>query len=320
MWRPVDLGFGISLIDLYDLQTAQRTGAYVFHEEEVTIIETSASPSIPHLLKGLEELSIDLKDVKNIIVTHIHLDHAGGAGVLLKHCPNARVFVHPKGMRHLADPSRLIEGAKAVYGEKFDALFDPIVPIPEDRLVIKEDGETLQIGEDRTLTFLHTPGHANHHFSIYDEKSNGIFTGDTAGVFYPQLLSYDVELYLPSTSPNQFDPEAMQASIKRFMSLHPERIYFGHFGMSTHVQTVWDQLHYWLPIFVQIGRDIVNKQKNQSFIEKTEAVFQLLFDNVQTFLRKQQVPDNADVYKILQLDLQVCAMGLVDYIEKQKSN
>lgn len=320
MWRPVDLGFGISLIDLYDLQTAQRTGAYVFHEEGVTIIETSASPSIPHLLKGLEELSIDLKDVKNIIVTHIHLDHAGGAGVLLKHCPNARVFVHPKGMRHLADPSRLIEGAKAVYGEKFDALFDPIVPIPEDRLVIKEDGETLQIGEDRTLTFLHTPGHANHHFSIYDEKSNGIFTGDTAGVFYPQLLSYDVELYLPSTSPNQFDPEAMQASIKRFMSLHPDRIYFGHFGMSTHVQTVWDQLHYWLPIFVQIGRDIVDKQKDKSFTEKTEAVFQLLFDNVQTFLRKRQVPDNADVYKVLQLDLQVCAMGLVDYIEKQKSN
>lgn len=320
MSQPVDLGFGISLIDLYDLQTAQRTGAYVFHEEEVTIIETSASPSIPHLLKGLEELSIDLKDVKNIIVTHIHLDHAGGAGVLLKHCPNACVFVHPKGMRHLADPSRLIEGAKAVYGEKFDALFDPIVPIPEDRLIVKEDGETLQIGEDRTLTFLHTPGHANHHFSIYDEKSNGIFTGDTAGVFYPQLLSYDVELYLPSTSPNQFDPEAMQASIKRFMSLHPDRIYFGHFGMSTHVQTVWDQLHYWLPIFVQIGRDIVDKQKDKSFTEKTEAVFQLLFDNVQTFLRKRQVPDNADVYKLLQLDLQVCAMGLVDYIEKQKSN
>ncbi|MGG3956640.1 MBL fold metallo-hydrolase [Bhargavaea massiliensis] len=320
MSQPVDLGFGISLIDLYDLQTAQRTGAYVFREEEVTIIETSASPSIPHLLKGLEELSIDLKDVKNIIVTHIHLDHAGGAGVLLKHCPNARVFVHPKGMRHLADPSRLIQGAKAVYSEKFDALFDPIVPIPEDRLIVKEDGETLQIGEDRTLTFLHTPGHANHHFSIYDEKSNGIFTGDTAGVFYPQLLSYDVELYLPSTSPNQFDPEAMQASIKRFMSLHPDRIYFGHFGMSTHVQTVWDQLHYWLPIFVQIGRDIVDKQKDKSFTEKTEAVFQLLFDNVQTFLRKRQVPDNADVYKVLQLDLQVCAMGLVDYIEKQKSN
>lgn len=320
MWRPVDLGFGISLIDLYDLQTAQRTGAYVFHEEEVTIIETSASPSIPHLLKGLEELSIDLKDVKNIIVTHIHLDHAGGAGVLLKHCPNARVFVHPKGMRHLADPSRLIEGAKAVYGEKFDALFNPIVPILEDRLIAKEDGETLQIGKDRTLTFMHTLGHANHHFSIYDPKSNGIFTGDTAGVFYPQLLSYDVELYLPSTSPNQFDPEAMQASIKRFMSLHPDRIYFGHFGMSTHVQTVWDQLHYWLPIFVQIGRDIVDKQKDKSFTEKTEAVFQLLFDNVQTFLRKRQVPDNADVYKVLQLDLQVCAMGLVDYIEKQKSN
>ncbi|MED0685471.1 MBL fold metallo-hydrolase [Anoxybacillus ayderensis] len=318
MGQPVDLGFGISLIDLYDLQTAQRTGAYVFHEEEVTIIETSASPSIPHLLKGLEALSIDLHDVKNIIVTHIHLDHAGGTGLLLKHCPNARVFVHPKGMRHLADPSRLIAGAKAVYGQSFDALFDPIVPIPEERLIVKEDGETLQIGKNRTLTFLHTPGHANHHFSIYDQKSNGIFTGDTAGVFYPQLLSYGVELYLPSTSPNQFDPEAMRASIERFMTLRPERIYFGHFGMSTHTQVVWNQLHYWLPLFVQIGYDVVNEQMNLSFTEKTEAVSNRLFDHIQTFLRKQQVLDDADVYKILQLDLQVCAMGLVDYMEKQK--
>ncbi|CUA80318.1 MBL fold metallo-hydrolase [Anoxybacillus suryakundensis] len=318
MSQPVDLGFGISLIDLYDLQTPHRTGAYVFREEEVTIIETSESPSIPYLLKGLEALSIDLRDVKNIIVTHIHLDHAGGAGLLLQHCPNARVFVHPKGMRHLADPSRLIQGAKAVYGEKFDALFDPIVPIPEDRLIVKEDGETLQIGKDRTLTFLHTPGHANHHFSIYDEKSNGIFTGDTAGVFYPQLLSYGVELYLPSTSPNQFDPEAMQTSLKKFMAFRPERIYFGHFGMSTHVQGVWEQLLRWLPIFVQTGHEIVNEQKDQSFTEKTEAVFKRLFNIIQTFLRKQQVPDDADVYKLLQLDLQVCAMGLVDYAENKK--
>ncbi|MBW7651749.1 MBL fold metallo-hydrolase [Anoxybacillus sp. ST4] len=318
MTKPVDLGFSISLIDLYDLQTAQRTGAYVFQEEEVTIIETSASPSIPHLIKGLEALSIKLHDVKNIIVTHIHLDHAGGAGVLLQHCPNARVFVHPKGMRHLADPSRLIQGAKAVYGEKFDALFDPIVPIPEDRLIAKEDGETLQIGKDRTLTFMHTPGHANHHFSIYDPKSNGIFTGDTAGVFYPQLLSYYVELYLPSTSPNQFDPEAMLASIERFKALRPGRIYFGHFGMSQQVQTVWEQLHYWLPIFVQVGNEVVSEQANQSFTEKTEAVFNRLFEIVRTFLRKQQVPDDADVYQLLQLDLQVCAMGLVDYVEKQK--
>ncbi len=127
-----------------------------------------------------------------------------------------------------------------------------------------------------------------------------------------------MELYLPSTSPNQFDPEAMLASIERFKALRPGRIYFGHFGMSQQVQTVWEQLHYWLPIFVQVGNEVLSEQANQSFTEKTEAVFNRLFEIVRTFLRKQQVPDDADVYQLLQLDLQVCAMGLVDYVEKQK--
>jgi glyoxylase-like metal-dependent hydrolase (beta-lactamase superfamily II) len=316
MQKPMDLGYGISLIDVYDLGVAQRTGTYVFHEEELTIIETSASPSIPYLLKGLEALGLEAKNIKNIIVTHIHLDHAGGVGLLLEKCPNANVFVHPKGKRHLADPSRLIQGAKAVYREKFDELYNPILPVPEERLFTMEDGDTLQIGEHRTLTFLHTPGHANHHFSIYDSRSNGIFTGDTAGVFYPQLLDYGVELYLPSTSPNQFNPKAMLDSIERFENLNIDRIYFGHFGMSENPSAVFEQLRYWLPKFVEVEEKVTKENPNASFEEKTNAIFNGLFEMIRTFLDKRRIPHEADVYEIINLDLSVCAMGIADYFQK----
>lgn len=163
----------------------------------------------------MEQLGFSLAQVKYIIVTHIHLDHAGGAGLLVKECPHAKVVVHPKGKRHLINPKKLAAGARAIYGESFSELFDPIVPIAEERLLIKEDGDTLQIGPNCSLEFLDTPGHAKHHFSIYDPISNGMFTGDTVGIRYQQLINEGVGLFLPSTSPNQFSPHDMKSSIER---------------------------------------------------------------------------------------------------------
>ncbi|MBU8880139.1 MBL fold metallo-hydrolase [Bacillus sp. FJAT-29790] len=317
MQKTKDLGLGVSLIDLFDLGKEKRTGTYVLHEEELTIIETSASPSIPYLLKGLELLGIDPKDIKNIIVTHIHLDHAGGVGLLLESCPNAHVIVHPRGERHLADPSRLIQGAKAVYGSQFDVLFDPILPVPEDRLVVKEDGDTLQIGENRTLTFMDTPGHAKHHFSIHDSFSNGVFTGDTIGVFYPQLLPQGVELYLPSTSPNQFDPEAMLQSLERIEALKIDRIYFGHYGMSTNPHRVSEQIRFWLPKFMATGEKVWLQNLNSTEDEKNDALFQALFEEVSSYLTEKNVSLEQDIYEIIKLDLTVGSMGVIDYFRRR---
>lgn len=313
-----DLGFGVSLIDAFDLAKERRTGSYVIKAEEITIIETSASPSIPYVLKGLKELGIELGLVKNIIVTHIHLDHAGGVGLLLQHCPNANVIVHPRGKRHLADPSRLILGAKAVYGNKFDDLFEPILPVPEERLVIKEDGDTLQIGEGRVLTFYDTPGHANHHFSIHDSLSNGIFTGDTIGVYYPQIFDHGVELFLPSTSPNQFNPKAMLDSMKRISSLHAERIYFGHYGMTDNPKGVYEQIEYWLSIFMDTGERVWADRGTSSFETKQEALFQQLFKKVKQFLSEKAIVLEGEISEIIQLDLSVGSMGIIDYLDKQK--
>lgn len=316
--NAIDLGYNISLIDTVDLGKERRTGSYVLHAEELTIIETSASPSIPYVLKGLVELGIDLEKVKNIIVTHIHLDHAGGVGLLLKYCPNANVIVHPRGKRHLADPSKLILGAKAVYGDKFDELFDPILPIPEDRLIIKNDKDVLKIGEERTLTFYDTPGHAKHHFSIHDSLSNGIFTGDTIGVYYPQLIEQGIELYLPSTSPNQFDPDVMLHSLDRIAKLHVDRIYFGHYGMSEIPDNVYEQIKYWLPIFVSAGKKVWEEYTNESLYTKQNALFQALFSEVSRYATENNFVIEGDVLDIIQLDLNVCSMGILDYLAKQE--
>ncbi|MFC0298485.1 MBL fold metallo-hydrolase [Geobacillus jurassicus] len=318
MTKPVDLGHRISLIDLYDLRMPQRTGTYVLHEENLAIIETGPSPSVSHLLAGLKALHIDPAEIRYIIVTHIHLDHAGGVGLLLQHCPNATVVVHPKGKRHLADPSRLIAGAKAVYGAQFEALFDPIVPVPEERLIVKEDGETLELSAERTLVFYDTPGHANHHFSIYDSYSHSVFTGDTIGVFYPQLREAGLKFCLPSTSPNQFNPAEMEQSAERLEKLNPSRIYFGHFGMLDDPQEAFRQLRLWLPKFVAAGKEAIDRHPEAPAAEQAKIAAQMLRNDITAFLNEHGVPSSSPAYAAIELDLQVCAMGLIDYWHKQR--
>ena len=314
MKKPVQLTENVFLIDDFDLSMPERTGTYVLTEDKVTLIETSASPSIPHILEGLQALGISPGEISYIIVTHIHLDHAGGAGLMVQHCPNAKVIVHPKGARHLADPSRLIMGAKAVYGEKFSELFDPIVAIPEDRLMIKDDGETLKLSEKLTLKFLDTPGHANHHFSIYHPLSNGIFSGDTAGIFYPQLDRESIEFYLPTTSPNQFDPEKMLQSISTFKALEIERIYFGHYGMSENPAEAFRQVESWLEVFIVEAKNIVTEEKHPQ--KQVEQITQRLYDKIKTHLSQRGLPDKHPIYELLYLDVNVSAMGLAHYLNK----
>ncbi|WP_226038515.1 MBL fold metallo-hydrolase [Aquibacillus saliphilus] len=320
MSQLADLGGNVSFIELFDLGLEKRTGSYILHEDELTIIETSASPSIPYLLEGLDRLNIDTKEIKYIIVTHIHLDHAGGAGLLLEKCPNATVIVHPRGKRHLGNPTNLIQGARAVYGDTFDELFDPILAIPEDRLISKEDGETLKIGENRTLTFFDTPGHAKHHFSIHDSYSNGIFTGDTIGVFYPHTIAHGFEFVLPSTSPNQFDPSAMLKSLERIEQLNVGQIYFGHYGKSQHPTSIYQQIRYWLPKFVEVGEQVMAEKVDASIKTKTDAISTNLLIMISEFLDEKGIERTNEVYKHIKLDAQICAMGIVDYLEKNKSN
>ncbi|PFA68859.1 MBL fold metallo-hydrolase [Bacillus sp. AFS015802] len=301
----------ISLVDLMDLSLKERTGSYILNEEALTIIETSASPSIPHLKKGLSKLNINPEDIQYIILTHIHLDHAGGAGLFLKECPNAEIIVHPKGKRHLIDPSRLISGAKAVYGEKFDELFHPIIPIPEDRILVMGQGESLSIGDTCTLTFYHTPGHANHHLSIHDSVSNGMFTGDTCGI---QYTIGSKRFYFPSTSPNQFDPKQMKESIRMYRNLHLDRLYFGHYGVTEEVSFALSEVDKWLDLFMKKSEEMYSSHVTMK--ENVSTITSALFDLTKHELVQKGIDPLNPVFSLLELDMNVSAMGIVDYFIK----
>ncbi|WP_099156619.1 MBL fold metallo-hydrolase [Virgibacillus ndiopensis] len=309
--NPIQIDDRIHIIDGFDLGVSERTGIYVINETALTLVETGPSPSVRHIKKGLEFLGFSLEEVKYIIVTHIHLDHAGGAGLLLKECPNAKVVVHPKGERHLIDPKRLKAGARAVYGESFEELFEPIIPIPSDRLLVKGEGDSLQIGQSCTLEFLDTPGHAKHHFSIYDPVSNGIFTGDTVGIRYDQLVNDGVDLFLPTTSPNQFDPDAMRSAIDRIQEKDVDRIYYGHFGMTEKVDEALRQVADWLTIFEKEGQQVAAEGKGYD-----ELAGRLLY-RVKEYLRTLLIEDEHPVYVLINLDMQVSALGIVDYLQRK---
>ncbi|WAA09900.1 MBL fold metallo-hydrolase [Fervidibacillus albus] len=308
--EPIALDHRIYLIDGFDMKIPRRTGTYVIDEEQLTIVETGPSPSVKYIRQGIEKIGRSLNDLKYVIVTHIHLDHAGGAGLLLQNSPNAQVVVHPRGARHLADPRRLMAGARAIYGDRFSDFFDPVIPIPEDRIVIKGEGDTLKIGPNRELEFLDTPGHARHHFSIYDPISNGLFTGDTAGIRYEQLAREGIDFYLPSTSPNHFDPEAMKQSIRRFERMNLSRIYFGHFGMTEQPNIALQHVSDWLDVFMEEANRTVREKKGYGVLADR------MLNKVKQALDQRGVQRNHDVYTLLQLDMTINALGIMDYYQK----
>ncbi|WP_067726488.1 MBL fold metallo-hydrolase [Oceanobacillus damuensis] len=309
---PIRLDSRIHLIDGFDLDVSNRTGTYVIKEDNLTLIETGPSPSIKYIKAGLSDLGHSLDEVKYIILTHIHLDHAGGAGLLIRECPNAEIIVHPRGKRHLVDPKKLAAGARAVYGESFSELFDPILPIAEDRLLIKGEGDTLEIGQNCILEFWDTPGHAKHHLGIYDPVSNGMFTGDTAGVRYEQLVPDGVDLILPSTSPNHFNPNDMETSIDRFRKKNLDRIYYGHFGMTENPDQALNQVSGWLEVFMEVGEQAVIEGRGY------DTVSQRLLERIRLHLREKGIDDDHEVYILINLDLQVGSLGIIDYFKKLK--
>ena len=205
--------------------------SFLMKEGENSIfIETNTSKSIPYLLKELENQSLKKENVKYIIITHVHLDHAGGTSELLKHCPNATVLAHPKAAPHIISPERLVKSSQQVYGEeKFLELYGKIEPVPSDRVKTINDGDTLEFG-NRKLTFLHTRGHANHHFVIFDSGTNSIFTGDSFGMGYKNLQLGSKPFLFPSTTPTDYNYEEAIKSIDRIIHTNAERAYLTHFG------------------------------------------------------------------------------------------
>ncbi len=197
---------------------------------EVALVDAGHGRGVSRILQALEEEGVAPEAVRWLVVTHVHLDHAGGAGSLLRALPRATLVAHPRGAPHLVDPGRLVAGARAVYGEeRFEALHGEVVPAPAERVRQASEGTCLPLGEVE-LRILDTPGHARHHLCVHVPALEAVFTGDTFGLAYPELAGPQGPLLFPTTSPVQFDPEALVASIGRLATLGARRAWLTHFG------------------------------------------------------------------------------------------
>lgn len=234
---------------------------------EAAFIEANTTHSVPRLMKALAQAGLAPEAVKYVIVTHAHLDHAGGTSALMKACPNATLLAHPRAARHLIDPSRLVASAMTVYGEQaFEALYGTIEAIDAKRVRSMEEGEQVTLGK-ATLQFLHTRGHANHHFVVHDQLDEVVYTGDTFGLVYPALQRAKRFAY-PSTSPTDFDGAAAIASVQRIVDLKPKAVALTHFGEFEDVKPIADQLITWLELSTKLADEGAKSGDEQGTLEQ----------------------------------------------------
>jgi len=228
---PREIAPGVVLVDTGYVRPRLAAAYLVRGRDSAAVVETGSSASVPRILAALAAQGLAPGDVSHVVVTHVHLDHAGGAGALLRELPRARLVVHPRGARHLVDPSKLVAGTIEVYGEeRFRALYGELVPVPAGRVVEAPDGFTLDLG-GRPLRALDAPGHARHHFVLHDAATRGFFTGDSFGISYRETDSAAGPFLFPTTTPVQLDPPALHATIDRMLAERPARMYLTHYGV-----------------------------------------------------------------------------------------
>jgi len=290
--------------------------AYLMREgDRAAFVETNTTHAVPKLLAALEAEGLQPEAVDWVIITHVHLDHAGGASALMEACPNATLLAHPRAARHAIDPSKLVASAQQVYGEEtFASLYGEIRPIDEARVRTLDDGETLRWGA-RTLTFLHTRGHANHHFCVLDSKTNAIFTGDAFGLVYPRLQHHGL-FAIPSTSPTDFDAPAAKASLDRIVATGADRAYLTHFGGHEQLEGIAGQLHRQLDVYGGIVAQALADEIDEDALDTfCEARVRALFDQL---LETHGLADDGGAREILKTDMELNAQGVAFAVKKAR--
>ena len=245
--------------EVYGLDTQMHgyegiTSAYLIRADRPCLIETGTARSAPVVAEALELLGVGAADLATVVVTHIHLDHAGGVGDIAALYPNAEIVVHERGARHLVDPGRLMRSARMVYGSALDDLFGPLLPTAAERVRTLDERGEIDLGAGRRLTTYHSPGHAQHHVGLLDSQSGDLYVGDAAGIYIP-----DVETYLPGTPPPDFDLTTALASLQLFASLQPERLLFSHFGPvnspAIGLERAMEEMQLWVALVRDARRD-----------------------------------------------------------------
>ena len=221
-----EIGPGVHQVDTLLGGWERVTAGYLVDGPAPVLVETGSQTSVPSLLSTLDAVGIAANDLSAVIVTHIHLDHAGGVGDVAAAFPDATVYVHERGARHLVDPSKLVASAAMVYGDLLDTLYGRLTPTEASRVRVLDDGATVDVGGGRTLTAVDSPGHAKHHLAVHDSESGILFAGDAVGVRLP-----DAGVLRPSTPPPDFDLDQALASLKKFAARRPTGVALAHFGL-----------------------------------------------------------------------------------------
>jgi len=310
MESVLDIADGIKVIDSGYIRQEMAAIYLLRQGDKIAIIETGTKYSIPKIRQAIEKEELDFSSVAYVIPTHVHLDHAAGAGELMKLCPNAQLVIHPRGARHMADPSKLIAGTVAVYGEeKFNQLYGDIVPIDSNRIIEADDNFVLDFG-GRELKFIDTPGHARHHFCIWDRMTESMFTGDTFGISYRDFDNGDEIYIFPTTTPIQFDPYELINSVNKLMKYKPKRICLTHFGAIKPKNKVVEQLIDGINFMSSLGIEYAAQDNAEEKIQNA------MMDYFLQELQKMGFTDQDSCREKLKFDVELNTQGLIYWQQK----
>lgn len=301
----------IHAVDTHYMRSGLDASHLVLEGGRAAFVDTGPTSAVPHLLAALAAHDVGPEQVDLVLLTHVHLDHAGGAGVLLRSLPNATVVIHPRGARHMIDPRKLIEGSVGVYGEdKFRELYGEIAPIPAERVLVAEEGTRLRLA-GREFEFIHTPGHALHHYCIVDRAADAIFSGDNFGISYRDLDTERGAFIYPTTTPVQFDPEAMHASLDRIMSYRPRAIYLTHYSRVTELGRLAADLHTCVDGFVAIAK------RHSAAADRGVRIRQDMFEFLSERLDAHGFPRDAALRReIVGFDVELNTQGLEVWLDR----
>jgi glyoxylase-like metal-dependent hydrolase (beta-lactamase superfamily II) len=308
--RTHDFDHGITAIDTDYVRPMLDASHLIVEEGRAAFVDTGVNDSVPLLIAALRQKDLDVDDVEYVFLTHVHLDHAGGAGRLMQRLPRARAVLHPRGAPHMVDPAKLVKGSEAVYGkERVRQMYGDIAAIPKERIHVVADDEELSLG-NRVLRCLFTEGHARHHYCLADPASNGVFTGDSFGISYRDFDTAAGEFIFPTTTPVHFDPPEAHKAIDRIMALSPQCLYLTHYSRVTDLPRLADDMHRRIDAFVAIAT------RHAMDSRRTESMEASMFEYLRVELEKHGFEaDDATLHSLLDVDVALNTMGLEHWLD-----
>jgi len=308
----IDFDSGITAIDAEYGRHMLDASHLLVHDGRAAFIDTGTTHSVPGLLAAMGQRGVRPGQVDYVFVTHVHLDHAGGAGALMQALPNATAVVHPRGAPHLARPEKLIAGTRAVYGdEAFERMYGDIIPIPESRIHVPADGETLRLA-GRTLSCLFTEGHARHHYCLHDPQAAAVFTGDSFGVSYRDFDTAAGPFIFPTTTPVHFDPQPAHEAVDRIMALAPRYLFLTHFSRVDATPALARQMHESLDAYVALALRHRDAPGRAGVMRK--AMFGLFSEQLDRHGYRGDVQER---HRLLDDDIDLNVQGLEVWLDRQ---